>query len=60
MGLTRFMNIWVRSGFCIGSHVLIIAYGADQSNELSMLGGDNGNLLNTDCTIRVFQSCALG
>ena len=38
--------------------MLIMVYGTDQSDKLSML--DGAYLLKIDCTIRIFQSFVLG
>ena len=35
------MKMQVRPGFCIGSHVLIMASGPDQSDELRVHDGDD-------------------
>ena len=53
---------WVWPRFCIGSHILIMVSGPDQSNELSTLHGDDEAYLlillkilqEIDCTIRLF------
>ena len=44
LGHTGLDPVYKISGFCIGSHVLMMVSGPDQSNELSVLNVDDGSI----------------